>query len=62
MGGDEHSEVGRGGEKITEKKNFCNIILLTFNDRYCIWSFVAVDTILLIIEYMITLKNSVPLF
>ena len=53
-GRDEYSEVGRGGEKIKGKRNFCNIILLIFNDRYYIWSFVAVDTRLLIIEYMIT--------
>ena len=55
-GRDEYSEVGRGGEKIKGKRNFCNIILLIFNDRYYIWSFVAVDTRLLIIEYMITFK------
>ena len=36
MGRDEYSEVGRGGEKIKGKRNFCNIILLIFNDRYYI--------------------------
>lgn len=34
--------------------------MVTFNDTYCIWSFVALNSILLVTEYMITFKNSVP--
>jgi hypothetical protein len=42
------------------EKEIWTLTLLIFNDRYCMWSFSSVNSVLFIIENLTTLKISVP--